>query len=223
MKRSYSATQNGSAFIIILIAIAMFAALSYAVSQGGRSSGGTLTTEQARSAAQELLSNAEAVKQAVQTLRLRGCTETQISLETSDTPAFANPTAPADNSCHVYDIAGGKVNYLPLNPIWLEGTYTDWWFSGESAVQDIGTSSPDLIMMAQDLKPDVCEALNKLLLNQEPTPETIGVHTDPFGGTYVLLANGIGDDVGSIYRGKSSGCFGGGGDEYNFYVVLIAR
>ncbi len=223
MTRAYS--QTGSAFIIILIAIAMFAALSYAVSQGGSISQSTLTKEQAKLAAREITSYADTVAKAVHKLRLAGCTETQISFEIPNPPGgwAANGGAPADKSCTVFNINGGKVQYTPIETQWLYNTTTTvWWPNGETAVTNIGTASPELILWARNLKRDVCDEINNLQSLTGAMTETVGTHTTNFAGTYALVANGIGDDVGTAYLGKSTGCIldATGG---KYYAVLIAR
>lgn len=216
--------QAGSAFFVILIAIAMFGALSYAVFSGSRSGVSTLTADQARIQAQEILDYTEVIKKAVQTLRLRGCSESEINMQTPATIGWINtPTAPADKSCDVFELAGGKVLYQTVFPnARTDPTVTQhWWFNGQTAVKDIGTTSPELIMWAINLKPEVCDAINKILYGTSlADTETTGTHTIGFDGTFNLVADGIGDDTPTdIYAGKTMGCF----PDYSFYAVLIAR
>lgn len=218
-------SQAGSAFILILVAIAMFAALSYAVVQGGRNSQSSLTKEQAKLAAREIVAYADTVAKAIQRLRLAGCTETQISFEIPNPPGgwAANGSAPTDKSCTVFDINGGKVQYTPINTQWLYSTTTTvWWPNGQTAVDNIGTVNPELILWARNLKRDVCDEINNIQELNGAMAETVGTHTTNFAGAYGLVANGIGDDVGTAYLGKSTGCIldATGG---KYYAVLIAR
>jgi len=220
-----SPTQNGSAFIIILIAIAMFAALSYVVAMGGRTSQSSLTTEQAKLAAREIVAYADTVAKTVQKLRLAGCTETQIGFSFSGQPGgwANNPSSPSDGRCEVFGMNGGKVQYTPISTEWLYNTTTTvWWPNGETAVTNIGTTSTELILWARNLKRDVCNEINNIHSLTGAMAETVGVHTTNFAGTYALVANGIGDDVGTAYARKSTGCIldATGG---KYYAVLIAR
>ncbi len=217
-------SQSGSAFFIILIAIFMFAALSYALMQGSRTSAANLTAEQARLAAQEILSYADTVSKTVHKLRLSGCSETQINFVTPDTAAWmTNPLAPSDKSCDVFDMAGGKVNYeyIPEAARKLtDPTAKYWWFNSELRVQGIGTTNTELVLWATDLKYEVCVALNKILMDKLPWPEVTATNTTGFVGTYVPLANGFGDDPGSPYNGKAAGCMGDTSWSAMYYTVI---
>ena len=101
--------QSGSAFLYIIIAIALLAALSVAVSRGNRGSTSTMSDQQAKLAAQEIIDYGNTVAAAVQKLRLRGCTDTQISFENSAIAGHVNPNAPADESCHILSPSGGNI------------------------------------------------------------------------------------------------------------------
>lgn len=213
-----SPTQNGNVFFIILLAIFMMGALSYAVFQGSRTSAVTLSADQAKLASSEILAFADVVGKSVQTLRLRGCADTQISFE--PIPYHVNPLAPSDKSCNVFDTNGGKVTYVHSDPSWIvNGSTTEWWFNGETAVEGLGTSNPELIFWISNLKPEICQALNQKVLGKDPVIENIGTQTTGFNGTYNLVADGIGDDSPTdIYKGAAQGCSKG-----NFYSVLITR
>lgn len=223
MRHARSTAQNGSAFFIILIAIAMFAMLSYALSKGGRSSASAISADQAKLAAEEILSFTDTVRKAVQTLRLRGCTESQISFEIDGSSDYDNPTAPTDSSCHVFSLAGGKASYRPMEAVWVENAANrDWWFSGQTPVEGIGTASPELSMWGKDIRPEICSAINKILLGKEPESEDVGAHTARFTGVYGVVADNMGDDADSIYIRQSTGCAERAGQP-QFYAVLLAR
>jgi hypothetical protein len=72
--------QSGNVLFYILFAIALLAGLTFAVNRGGQVSTATLSADQARVAASEILDYAGAVSGAVTKLKLRGCTETQSQL-----------------------------------------------------------------------------------------------------------------------------------------------
>lgn len=210
-------TESGSAFFLILIGIFLFAGLSYAIMQSSRTSVATLTQEQARVAAQELMAYGEAIRKAVQTLRLRGCSDTQINFAPANYNAV-NPLAPADKSCDVFDQAGGAVQFI--KPTQWENelaTYHDYWINGQSAVKDVGTSAPELILWTLNIKREICEQIRKLT-NTEEFYETVGSHTEPFEGEYNLIPDGFGDDPGSPLAGKTEMC-----PNDNYVIVLIAR
>jgi len=104
-------TQNGNAIAMILVAVALFAALGYAFSNTSRTSNRFLSDEEAKAYANQIISYGNEVRQAVKRLTLRGCSDTEISFENNVVSGYTNPNAPTDKSCHVFDIAGGGINY----------------------------------------------------------------------------------------------------------------
>jgi hypothetical protein len=101
--------QNGNALFLILIAMALFAALSYAVTQSSRG-GGDINREQKMldQAVSEQCS--ASVNYAVNKLKLvAGCAASEISYELAD-GSNANSSAPVDKSCHVFHSNGAGVS-----------------------------------------------------------------------------------------------------------------
>ena len=90
-------SEHGNVLFLILIAVALFAALSYVVTQSSRSGSGNIGKEDAKLAAAEILNYVTSVQTAVQTLMLRR--ECGINKLTFDNPfdnnAHVNPNAPA--------------------------------------------------------------------------------------------------------------------------------
>ncbi len=102
---------SGNALFLILIAVALFAALSYAVTRSGRGQGG-ISKEVAVLEAGQLLGLANSTKAATDRLRILSCAPSQVSLtgmakSTTVAAANTNPNSPADRSCHVIDVVGG--------------------------------------------------------------------------------------------------------------------
>lgn len=232
---THSASQRGSSFFLILLGIAIFAALSFAVLQGGRVSQSSLSGDQARLAAQDIIQYADTVAKAVQTLRLRGCSDTQISFAGHPNGA-TNPSAPTDESCHVFSLSGGKVNakiadsnYYNTGNNWSG----QWRFTGDDDLIGIGTngcsdnSCAELIMTLYDVKQDICAAIEKIAAENTTIPtENDAMLWNSFAGTYNATPEIVGDDTGGVpMRGRGSGCFfeDGGANAYVYYQVLIAR
>lgn len=92
--------QRGSALFLILIAVALFAALSYAVTHSSRAGGNIDREEQKLDQAVSAQCNAS-VDYAVNKLRLiADCPESDINYDIDD-------TTPGDKSCHVFEPEGG--------------------------------------------------------------------------------------------------------------------
>lgn len=108
-------TQSGNVLFLILIAVALFAALSYAVTTSNRG-GGDADNELAQIAQAEsdnCTSSVDATK-----LRLSligGCNESQISYELPN-GSNSNPMAPSDKSCNVFSPGSGGAS--PCGP-WM--------------------------------------------------------------------------------------------------------
>lgn len=159
--------QSGSIFIWIFVMIALFGALSYAMLQGSRGGAGTLTTEQNRLAAQEMIQFGTKVREAVHGLRIDGCKESELSFENSDLDGdYSNPYSPTDNHCHIFDAAGAKLSI----PQFTDGRGDDRVFFGsnivesESGTRQLGTANEDLTMI-REVSRDTCGEINSLLKN----------------------------------------------------------
>lgn len=98
--------RQGNVLFLILLAVALFAALSYAVTQAGRSGGKNISDEQA-DLDQAVDENCEvSVNIAIDRLKLiNGCRDDDISYELPD-GTNENANNPSDTSCFVFHPAG---------------------------------------------------------------------------------------------------------------------
>ncbi|MDD9899440.1 MAG: hypothetical protein OXT65_00485 [Alphaproteobacteria bacterium] len=104
---------RGNVLFLVLIAAALFAALSYAVTQSGRGSG-SIDKETAALETAKFLQQVTLIGSTVDRMILTGCAKTQITYEgatTSNPPGYVNGSSPSDNSCHVYEPEGGGLTY----------------------------------------------------------------------------------------------------------------
>lgn len=235
--------EEGNALFLILIAVALFAALSCAITQSGRG-GGTVRKEQSTLDAAKIIQYAGSVGQVISRMRLAaGCSETQISFENGSEGGYVNVGAPADKSCHVFNSNGGAA-------VWQDppsGSNTDgspYSFVGGPVVHSRdGANSTgvdinaDLVIYLFRVTEEICQAINTGLgisgipLDGGSIPPAV-----KFVGTYDKAdnINGIVDvpqpspcivAPGTGLCGKMSGCFkeNMGGQRYIFYNVLISR
>lgn len=227
--------ESGSALIYILIAIALFAALSYAVAQMMRG-GGTTNDELRRLQAAEILQFGRSLRSAVQSMEIDGATDTEISFETAAVAGYANGSC-IGNSCRIFNPSGGGMNYSePVAADWLDpsqsagANFGQWVFSGSNAVTGIGTAAPELLVMLPWVTQTLCVEINDLLGVTNPggvPPQDSGdadVSTR-FTGTYAASQSIGGGDP--EIEGQRSGCFEGAGapaaNTFHFFQVLIAR
>lgn len=242
-------SQNGNVFFIIFLAIAMFAALTYAVMQGSRAGVSTLTADQARLAAQEIIDYGDTIQKAVQTLRLRGCSMAEISFDDThylskqaggSSFGYYNPNSPTDGSCHVFGPNGGKVNakllsqgYIPysqvtdsthLAPDSYQITMIRWYQAGNENWDSSGT---DIVLWIGRLKPEVCLKINDTLGIQNQGAPPIDTYDAGWNNWQGTMLGNNGDALGDnpILVGKKSFCSGtdASGENYTYYQLLYAN
>ena len=178
--------QNGNALFLILIAVALFAALSYAITQSGRGGAG-IDKETAEIRAAAAIQYAAQMRATIQRMQLiNGCTDTEISFETTawddgNEPLYVHSSSrPA---CEVFSSEGGGAT-LVLGSA----------FSGNDLITGIGNDCSDsscaellyrLKVEADEL--EIAETINKNMGHSELNPliTDIIILTNPrFNGTY---------------------------------------
>ena len=230
--------ESGSAFFYILLAVILFATLSYIVSRGMRGTAtNSMTDRQAEIAATDILNNAQTYGRAVDKLRRNRCSENSISFVNNIISDYTHTPASSDN-CKIYNPSGGKISYKAPLDNWLDSAqsaqtnYGQWFFTGTATVNDVG-SQPALIMILPYIKRSLCLAINEALDipdNAGEPPQDLAIAYNPstkfvgaFPGTYEIR-----DTAGAqVLDGQATGCFEGGGtpvtSTYHFYSVLIER
>jgi type II secretory pathway pseudopilin PulG len=234
MEKTNSHNISGNVVFIILIAVALFGALSYAVTQGfSGANANRITKQQAKAAATAIIKYATDVEQAITRLQLvNDCSDEQISFERhpfdgSDTD-YINLNAPSDFSCHVFHPDGGAVPLYEIPAKWIDPNVTAWpenageiVFTGDMPVallgqdEDLNSSSSELTLYVQYINTDLCTALNKavkLNLSGIPTENVANFAArtssqDLFKGSYDFPH--LNSRIGSVDfpHGRSSGCF----------------
>ena len=209
-KDKYS-NSRGSALFIILIGVALFAALGYAVSnmmQGG-TSGTNIAEEQSKLYASEIIDYGRAMRETIQGMRIsNGCADNEISFENDVVSGYENTNAPSDFSCHVFRAEGGGANWIKAPSIFTDGT--DYVFEYR-VVADIGTTSSgasELILGLQNVNYNICKQINKIHndYDGEPYPQAnvAGFGAQKFQGSY-----NFGPHINSPnLHGQRAGCFG---------------
>ena len=243
--------QNGNALFLVLIAITLFGALSYAVTQSF-TSGSNNDQERTRLKATEIQEYAADMETAVQRLiHVHGCKDTELSLANdSDGDGvwvdadddYNNANSPADGSCHIYHPNGGGMQAFSLDGLIdtsqsAELYYNTILITGRLCVDEVGsgynncqnepTSAGDLIMFFPYLKENICNALNKDALTSIPAE----YNTFYFSG-YEFM--GLYDTASRISTtpsndGYYSMCIEGAASSvpadgtYHYYHVILAR
>lgn len=214
-RRNNRQGERGNVLFYILIAVVLFAALSFVV--GNMMRGGNadmIAEENANLYAGEILDYGRVMRQAVQDMRIsNGCEDTNISLTRESGDAYEHTSE--NVNCQLFSASGGDVNYTaPHDSI----TASDWVFTGTNIVGGVGTAAPDLIALLPDIAQSICNAIN------ERTGITaLGADADidftPFTGTYT------GTQTLDSAAAHTHGClnYDNSGDNYFYYQVLISR
>jgi len=111
--------QSGNVLLIVLLAVTLFAGLSFTISRSMRSESTTrISDREVRLASTEIIEYAARVERAVSRLRRRGCSENELSIEGTGKfmvnvdghpLGLENKNAPEDFRCHVFHSSGGGV------------------------------------------------------------------------------------------------------------------
>ncbi len=235
--------ESGNVLFLILIAVALFAALSYAVTQSTRTGGGSGDNETSLISSAQLTQYPASIRTAVVRMIIGG---TDVDNVAFDPPAdFA---ALANTANAVFHPSGGGATYSTAPGEMMESsTAGTWHFNAENQIDLLGTSSgdndpvastADVIAFLPSITLTLCSRVNSELgLSSIPPVETgIDVTTDmdeAVGICSVCAAGAtIGDGAGAgALDGQPFGCFqltgldanADGDDDYVYYHVLVER
>lgn len=121
MNLKSASSQNGNVLFLILIAVALFAALSYAITNSTRTNGNGISKEKATAYASQILQFGASMRQTISRMKLsNGCTDSTLDFYTpvyhkytTTTPSNTVNTN-ASAKCHLFDANGG--NMVPVIP-----------------------------------------------------------------------------------------------------------
>lgn len=237
--------QSGNVLFLILIAVILFAALSYAVTFSTRSGTGNAASEKSKLLASQIVQYLSEVETAIMRLRLaNGCTENEISFENPIVSGYANSSAPVDKRCNVFDPAGGGVSWQDPPLAALDSTYSamanygHYYFTSSSCVPYLGHGVDDCHLTAEDydlmgtlmyLKLNVCQEINRRLRGS-PDPvhdeNAIWRYAAKFDGTYTTTMVRVDparpSDL-SLCVDPDNAAEQQPANSYHFFHVLIAR
>ncbi len=230
--------QRGNILFLILLAIILFVALSYAI-MGQRDGSKNAAGENLSLQVAQMTQYANLMENTVQRMMLvNDCKDTQIGFDNTvwllstgavSHPANHNPNTPSD-SCRVFSLQGGGMSpqtfaalasgpvcstcAKPGNPIILA-----------VSVQDVGTSNPDLVLFVTYFSDALCQELNNALGNGAILPSWTFTPYNVWAGSYGGATGILGTGTAAALKGKRTGCgrWGGATNDTQFYHVLIAR
>jgi len=167
--------QRGNILFLILLAVVLFAALAYAVTQSMRGGGQDATKEQGQSYAAELIQYGAMLQNTINRLMLvNDCKDTQLSFENTLVTSYVNSSAPA--KCKIFDPAGGGMSFKAIPARYLDTSYSaayDYGYGGvfdQQSITYVGLSDAngtgvgkDLVMFIPYVTANLCLEFNKML------------------------------------------------------------
>ena len=234
--RTGCGNERGNVLFLVLIAVALFAALSFAVTQSTQSGGGDVSGETNSVNSSQIIHFTTDVNVSIARMLINR--QDVDKLEFNKPVDFAKCT-PGFGRC-VFHPQGGGIVYAPApGNVMASTNEADWIFNGENEVNLLGTStgddtsSPstaDLIAFLPGVSQNICASINgKLGISGIPVETGIDfssasnmVNTN---GSTDTSMNGSGATIGfdvSALDHQPLGCFEQGGI-YVYYHAVVER
>ena len=236
--------QKGNVLFIILIAVALFAALTYAITSSSRG-GSNMDNERGAINATDYLSYGQGMEKMVARMLSNEISENGLSFENTVWKQYDGADVMAANAacttpaCKMFDPAGGGLSVKTFNTQTVGSPANADVQSGHGVVYalkvtGVGSVAHDLVLMIAILDQNTCIQINKSLgitntggVPPADTWEGAIRYTGAFTGGPNDATDEIGDMATDITR-KTAGCITRSGGAYGssdnyYYQVLYAR
>lgn len=239
MQNDNRKSEAGNVLFLILIAVALFAALSYAVTQSTRSGGGDASSETNLVNSAQITQYPASIKTAIARMIVSNSVTAE-ELEFNAPAAFSSLTS---DGVGVFHPSGGGATYA-LAPESVIDTSLNpskaWIFNTENEIKNIGQTdatapthaTADTIAFLPGVKLAICQKIHDQLgLATTFAADETGINyvtsqTDAAGtSTDHILTNATNGTIGTLATelvGQPQGCFKDG-TKYIYYHVLIER
>ncbi len=236
-------SQRGNILFLILLAVVLFAALSYAVTNSLRGGGKNASSEDASVMAAQFMGHMAQVENTVTRMTMSGVKPEHLDFRDTFSGNGANSNC-ATPACRVFHVDGGGMRAMstPVKALCTGVTYY-LASNGEArsaflliSVKNIGTSLADIVMIMRGVNDDICNEINvKAGVYSEGSAaiaDDFGVgnsggssstqidfegNMDPFPS---LTADVMGDADARI-AGKTTFCFLRGAEKGNYIVHVL--
>lgn len=157
--------ERGNVLFLILIAVALFAALSYAVTQSSRTGGGATDGEANLVNSAQITQYPASVRTAIVRMIIGGTEPTNLLFDPPSNFAALNTDVLLARG--VFHPAGGGATHVTAPPeIMADGQQGQWIFSGTFQVQNISTTAAnatanEIIAFLPGVKTSICARLNE--------------------------------------------------------------
>ncbi len=163
--------ESGNVLIYVLIAIALFAGLSFTLSkQSTNDSGENLDEANAEFYAAQIISYAAQARSAIDQMVITGTAIDDFNFDTPDDSSFE--TAPLYNKVFHPEGGGLSTKTLPKQAVYqISTTPAAGWYIGRfNNVEWTKTSATDIMLTAYQIQRPVCEAINRKITGSSAIP-----------------------------------------------------
>jgi hypothetical protein len=166
-------SRRGNALFLILIAVALFAALAYAVTQSGRSGNGSINKEQTTLVIAQTLDTAAHVQAAVTRLGVIGNIPEYLIDYSGATSGAAANTSCTSAACKLFDPQGGGVTgYALPQAYWASsGTPSQYYFMNVTIAGNGIDTQRDFYLAQSYISREYCLAFNSYVGVSNPGGE----------------------------------------------------
>ncbi|MBI1300866.1 MAG: hypothetical protein GC137_04315 [Alphaproteobacteria bacterium] len=235
MINEFKKREDGNVLFLILIAVALFAALSYAVTSSTRTGGGDASSETNLINSAQITQYPAAVSTAIVRMIISGTSISEMR--------FNSPSEFSDldsNGIGVFHPQGGAANFIssPAS-VMNDNALGEWVFNAELEVPDIGVAGAggnEVIAFLEGIKESICSKINEEyglgssipVLSADLSTEYRTRMFDDGSSDYVFPTGDVPDidDGSNTFDGQPFGCFqnnGGGANDYVYYHVVVER
>lgn len=157
--------QNGNVLFLILIAVALFAALSYAITSSSRNSGGDTKSENVQLLASQMLQYTSSLRVAAQRMVMSGISPELLEVHGTNT---WDPCSSGTKYCLFGPKGGGAIagSLKADDDLYIYGNVYNYnGVNDNQSILGAGTSAPDIYVILSfkfnEKGRQLCEAINK--------------------------------------------------------------
>ena len=216
--------ERGNVLIYVLIAIALFAALSFTLGrQTDTGEAGTISDDKLTLYATQMIDYAAQVKSVIDQMEFQGIRYDDMDFTLSTDADFENQTT-TRNIYKVYHPAGGGLIDKPIPEDVLQAVSSGakWHLGRFNNVEWTPTTDQEIILTAHQISEPLCKKLNTIITGSDAIPQLSGNI-----GTFFVDTSTNEDLENSDCNAcidKLSLCVENGtGDAYSFYNIIVAR
>lgn len=162
IKNSLRVKEAGNVLFLILIAVVLFAALSYAVTQSSRSGGGGADGEANLVNSAQITQYPASVRTAIVRMIIGGVDVTSLNFDPPSAfdRSAADDCASVPTPCVFHPQGGGATNVTAPAAVTHSGGQGEWIFSSDYAIENIGTTANDIIALLPGIGQSICDRIN---------------------------------------------------------------